>query len=170
MIIRLVEIESVGKSMSINKIGLYLFGILGLILLSASFYLYSGSTNANVIPYSNLERVASGKKVYNRNCASCHGINLEGQVNWRKRDAVGYLPAPPHNETGHTWHHGDQMLFEMIKYGPQKFAGSDYKSKMPGYANKLNDDQIWDVLAFIKSRWPEQIQNRHTRAFGDEKG
>ena len=164
------KIENVVKRMFLNRRSLYLVGMLGFILLGTSLYLNSGATNASGIPYLNAERVASGKQVYEQNCASCHGVNLGGQVNWQKRDAAGYLPAPPHNETGHTWHHDDQMLFEMTKYGPQKFAGSDYKSIMPAYANKLNDDQIWDVLAFIKSKWPEQIQNRHTRAFRDKKG
>jgi mono/diheme cytochrome c family protein len=58
------------------------------------------------------------------------------------------------------------MLFELTKYGPQKFAGADYESKMPAYDGQLTDEEIWNVLAYIKSKWPQQIQNKHTKAFG----
>ena len=58
-----------------------------------------------------------GRSVYSEYCASCHGANLKGQPNWRNRNPNGYLPAPPHDETGHTWHHSDQYLFLMTKYG-----------------------------------------------------
>jgi len=120
---------------------------------------------ADTIPYTDISKVNLGQSVYEQNCASCHGSKLEGQFNWQKRSADGYLPAPPHDETGHTWHHPDQMLFELTKYGLQKFAGADYKSNMPAYSGKLTDDEIWNVLAYIKSRWPDQIQRKHTEAF-----
>ena len=81
----------------------------------------------------------SEKAVYEAHCAACHGDKLQGHANWQIRNADGYLPAPPHDETGHTWHHPDQMLFEFTKYGPQKFAGSDYRSIMPAYENRLSD-------------------------------
>ena len=120
------------------------------------------------IPYLDEQRVSAGKIVYDSNCASCHGAALEGQPNWQKRSSTGYLPAPPHDETGHTWHHPDQMLFEFTKYGPQRYAGADYKSAMPAYEGKLSDEQIWNVLAFIKSQWPEEIQQKHTKAFSQK--
>ena len=46
----------------------------------------------------------NGFNNYQEYCASCHGVNLEGQANWRSRNQDGTLPAPPHDETGHTWH------------------------------------------------------------------
>ncbi|MCB1519142.1 MAG: cytochrome c [Hyphomicrobiaceae bacterium] len=106
--------------------------------------------------------VAQGQRVYQTNCASCHGDRLQGQVrDWRKRDAEGYLPAPPHDASGHTWHHADKVLFEMTKYGPQAFAGSDYRSRMPAYAGTLTDREIIAVLSFIKAQWPPGIRKRH---------
>ena len=128
--------------------------------------LLAHKATAEQIPYADKTKVTAGQAVYEQNCASCHGKNLEGQFNWQKRSKDGYLPAPPHDETGHTWHHPDQMLFELTKYGPQKFAGSDYKSIMPAYGGKLSDEEIWNVLAYIKSKWPKEIQRKHTEAFG----
>ena len=123
---------------------------------------------ASGIPYLDEQKVSAGKIVYDSNCASCHGATLEGQPNWQKRSATGYLPAPPHDETGHTWHHPDQMLFEFTKYGPQRYAGADYKSAMPAYEGKLSDEEIWNVLAFIKSQWPAEIQKKHTEVFSQK--
>lgn len=105
--------------------------------------------------------VQAGSAIYRDECAACHERNREGQPNWRRRDAAGYLPAPPHDETGHTWHHGDQELLDMVKYGPQAVAGADYQTRMPAYRGILSDPEILAVLSFIKSSWPERIIKLH---------
>ena len=66
---------------------------------------------------SDPQLVAHGETLYQQHCASCHGVDLEGQPNWRLRDENGFLPAPPHDASGHTWHHPDQMLFDITKFG-----------------------------------------------------
>ena len=82
-------------------------------------------------------------------------MKLEGQPNWRSRLPNGRLPAPPHDETGHTWHHPDAVLFGDHKYGlvPGNSAPPDYESDMPTFSDVLSDDEIWAVLAYIKSHW-----------------
>lgn len=105
--------------------------------------------------------VARGKEVYGTACASCHGAKLEGQPNWRERGADGLLPAPPHDDSGHTWHHPDAVLFEITKFGVQRFAGADYKSAMPAFDQRLSDNDIIAVLSFIESTWSPQIRQRH---------
>ena len=102
-----------------------------------------------------------GKAIYAENCASCHGVVLEGQANWRQRDAEGYLPAPPHDETGHTWHHPDPYLFLMTKYGIEEMIGKSYPNNMPAYKDKLTDEEILAVLSYIKSTWSSRIQRQH---------
>jgi mono/diheme cytochrome c family protein len=105
--------------------------------------------------------VARGKDVYGAACASCHGANLEGQPNWRERGPDGLLPAPPHDDTGHTWHHPDAVLFEITKFGVQKFAGAGYKSAMPAFDQRLSDADIAAALSFIESTWSPQVRQRH---------
>lgn len=105
--------------------------------------------------------VAMGQRIYAETCAACHGVRLAGEEDWQTRDADGYLPAPPHDESGHTWHHTDQVLFDITKYGVQKFAGTDYKTRMPVYQGILNDNEILAVLSYIKSQWPAEIRRRH---------
>ena len=115
-----------------------------------------------MLDYKNVQLIETGAQLYKSNCASCHGANLEGQPNWRSPGADMKMPAPPHDASGHTWHHTDQMLFRLTKYGLGHVIGDDdYKSNMPAYENVLTDQEIIAVLTFIKSRWPENIQRRH---------
>ncbi|WP_211309214.1 c-type cytochrome, partial [Celeribacter persicus] len=103
-----------------------------------------------------------GQALYSENCASCHGANLEGQPDWRSPGSDGRLPAPPHDRNGHTWHHSDQILFSYTKLGGAELMrqqGSDFDSGMPGFAGKLTDQEIWNILGFIKSTWPERERN-----------
>lgn len=109
----------------------------------------------------NLEQVTRGKGLYEQYCASCHGPNLEGEPNWRRRKPNGRLPAPPHDRTGHTWHHTDEQLFEVTKRGVKPPLVSErYQSDMEGFADKLNDAEILAIIAYIKSRWPQEIRER----------
>lgn len=115
--------------------------------------------------------VASGETVYVEHCASCHGEKLQGEANWRQRKPSGRLPAPPHDKTGHTWHHADKALFNLTKYGPQYVAGPDYQSDMPAFDGILSDDEIMAVLSFIKSTWgirERQAQDEITRNSVDQ--
>lgn len=106
--------------------------------------------------------VAKGSSVYIQHCASCHGQNLEGQPDWQTRDKQGLLPAPPHDQSGHTWHHPDRLLFNITKLGLAKAANlKDYPTRMPDFGGVLTDDDIIAVLSYIKSTWPEEIQKRH---------
>lgn len=106
--------------------------------------------------------IRTGEILYAQHCASCHGARLEGQQDWRKEAAEGVFPAPPHDETGHTWHHGDGLLFAYTKYGGEAtFAArglKGIKSGMPGFGQVLSDQEIWDILAFIKSTWSERVR------------
>jgi len=106
--------------------------------------------------------VERGRGVYDAHCAACHGARLEGQPNWETRLANGRMPAPPHDVSGHTWHHPDAILFGITKHGlvPGKYAPPGYQSDMPAFAGTLSDADIAAVLGFIKSRWPPEIQRR----------
>lgn len=108
-----------------------------------------------VDPYALME----GEAIYKAECASCHGANLEGQPNWRTRRADGKLPAPPHDASGHTWHHPREQLARIVKFGMvPPVAPQGYVSDMPGYGGKLSDKQIDNVLSYIESRWPAEIK------------
>jgi len=106
--------------------------------------------------------VALGADIYAAQCASCHGPDLEGQANWQERGADGKLPAPPHDASGHTWHHPDSQLFDLVKNGlPKEVGGVPYLTDMPAYGGTLADEEILAVLSYIKSRWPADVAAQH---------
>lgn len=138
---------------------------IGAIALAAAliFFVFRSDQVGSVHSGANLRDpavVALGQEVYANNCASCHGENLEGQPDWRRRQPDGRLPAPPHDDTGHTWHHLDVDLFRITKNGVQDIVGPDYKTDMPVFKEILTDDEIWAAIAFIKSKWSERIRLR----------
>ncbi len=114
--------------------------------------------------YTDTGLIRLGREIYGGNCAACHGGNLEGQPNWRSRLPGGTLPAPPHDETGHTWHHPDRQLFAITKCGGAWSAPKGFVSAMPGFGDTLSDREILASLAYIKSRWPAPIRRRQDRA------
>lgn len=102
--------------------------------------------------------IDQGRRLYAVHCAACHGANLEGQPNWQQRLPNGRLPAPPHDASGHTWHHPDDVLLQMTRDGVSSILPG-YESDMPAFAGILTDDEIRAVLAFIRSTWPERERN-----------
>ncbi|MFT6105476.1 MAG: mono/diheme cytochrome c family protein [Paracoccaceae bacterium] len=140
------------------------FGML--VALGAGAYLWTdaaASAKSGAMP-ENVD-IATGQDLYAETCAACHGANLEGQENWQSPGEDGRLPAPPHDETGHTWHHSDQVLFGYTKLGGREMLaaqGMEFDSGMPGFADQLTDQEIWNILGYIKSTWPERIQDVQT--------
>ena len=105
---------------------------------------------------------ARGASIYAAQCASCHGANLQGQPNWRERGPDGLLPAPPHDASGHTWHHPDAVLIRITRDGVAAVAGDpNYRTAMPVYRDQLSDEDIVAVLSWIKSRWPAGVRAKH---------
>lgn len=100
---------------------------------------------------------SDGSALYAEHCAACHGANLEGQPNWRVPNPDGTLPAPPHDDSGHTWHHPDDMLRTYTRLGGQEalrlMGVTGVTSAMPGFGDALDGTQIESILNFIKSRW-----------------
>ena len=117
--------------------------------------------------------LARGAALYGDYCAACHGAALEGQPDWRSPGPDGRLPAPPHDETGHTWHHDDATLFAYTKLGGAAALAAQgvdgFDSGMPGFEDVLSDAEIRDVLEYIKSTWPDReraAQAARTEAAG----
>ncbi|SDZ52545.1 Cytochrome C oxidase, cbb3-type, subunit III [Jannaschia faecimaris] len=137
----------------------------GVALIGAALFVSAQSSAENdrvFLMDKDPDVVTLGAALYQENCASCHGAKLEGQPNWRSPGDDGRLPAPPHDETGHTWHHDVDTLFRLTKYGTGALIGdSGYASNMPIYEGVLSDDEIIAVLSYIKSTWPEEIRARH---------
>ena len=108
--------------------------------------------------------IYEGKVIYLANCATCHGVNLQGNPNWRSgTDKDGQRLPPPLNGTGHTWHHSPEPLFQIIKYG-LKIYDENYEGKMVGNEN-LTNKEIYSLLEYIKSVWPEELRTNYTETY-----
>jgi mono/diheme cytochrome c family protein len=127
----------------------------------ALFYFMTPDKPLRIDPRDD-HQVAIGQRLYATACASCHGASLEGQPNWQRRLPSGRLPAPPHDASGHTWHHSDTQLFRITKLGPAAYPDG-HPTDMPAFGGSLSDDEIAAILAFIKSKWPADIQSRQER-------
>ena len=136
--------------------------VVGGLSFGGAALLRAGSDPApGLFPYRDDVAVARGLGIYHDYCAACHGVELEGQPDWRVPNADGKLPAPPHDATGHTWHHPDAQLFEIVKWGTAAMVGRGYQSDMAGYSDVLTDADILAVMAYIKSTWPQHVIARH---------
>lgn len=131
---------------------------IGLLLGGVSLAIFAGWRYAGTAPTdaASADVIAQGRQVYAAQCAACHGSDLKGQPDWRSPLPSGRLPAPPHDESGHTWHHSDDILFRIVKEGTAAIVGGGYESDMPGFAGVVSDAEIRAVLAYIKSTWPER--------------
>ncbi|MGB3713135.1 MAG: cytochrome c [Candidatus Promineifilaceae bacterium] len=121
----------------------------------------AGTPAPEIPPLSTLvpNEIAVGQEVYAENCAECHGENLEGEADWQQQNEDNSYRSPPHDISGHTWHHGDRVLIESIELGgtrlPDNIGGS---SNMPAFGASLTEEEIKAVLTYIKSAWPEDIR------------
>jgi mono/diheme cytochrome c family protein len=108
-----------------------------------------GGTAVPPVPTLNAAVVTEGKALYAQHCASCHGADLQGAPDWKTRLADGSLPPPSHDSSGHTWHHEDSLLLNIIADG----GDPQHNSKMPAFQATLTEAQMVAILEFIKSTW-----------------
>lgn len=92
------------------------FAVVGVASVSAGVAIFGGVPTSG----GDSEMIAAGKQLYMEHCASCHGRNLEGQPDWRRQLPSGRMPAPPHDASGHTWHHGDRTLARITRRAPAR--------------------------------------------------
>ena len=153
--------------MTFKPPALWAAGLLLVLLVAGVGYLSLRATDRQAAASHSLrpddpQVLRVGARIYTQQCAACHGAKGEGQPDWRDRGADGLLPAPPHDPSGHTWHHPDEQLFAITKQGlAQLINQPDYRTAMPIYGGVLSDDEIVAVLSWIKAQWPPEIRRRH---------
>ena len=154
--------------MTLKPPALWAAGLLALLLVAGAGYFSMRTSNRQAAaPLHSLrpddpQVLRVGARIYAQQCAACHGAKGEGQPDWRDRGPDGLLPAPPHDASGHTWHHPDEQLLAITQQGlAQLINQPDYRTAMPIYGGVLSDDEIVAVLSWIKAQWPPEIRRRH---------
>jgi mono/diheme cytochrome c family protein len=102
-----------------------------------------GASKQSQVPATG-ELIQAGAGLYQANCQVCHG----GATGGKLKD----IP-PPHNANGHTWHHADQQLTDMILNGIT-FSLED--QKMQAFKDRLTEGDVKAILAYIKTWWTEE--------------
>ncbi len=95
-----------------------------------------GAVNPN-----DIAMVERGKGVYTTNCLSCHGADLRGDG----PAGAGMQPPPANFSQPHTMVHSDEDMVYWIEQGKQGTG-------MPGFQSVLSDQDVRDVLAYIKNQ------------------
>lgn len=139
---------------------------IGPLLFGMSVFIGGGAAVAGKIPAPDGEQLAAGRAVYLGYCASCHGENGEGQENWQRRDENGELPAPPHDASGHSWRHSDDMLYRMISRGWRDPFNRTERLTMPAFGAMLSEQEIRDVIAYLKTLWTDEQRVYQDKASG----
>jgi mono/diheme cytochrome c family protein len=95
------------------------------------------------LPYT-AASIALGKRFYLVHCVDCHDQDGKGL---NRRDYNGTPPADLTDPDD--WLHGTspEAIFSSIRDGA--------KEDMPAFKDKLQDEQVWNVVNFLRSLWPE---------------
>lgn len=150
------------------------FRLFALILFSLVGWVAACSGNSTPITFDGRvidnTRIEQGQQLYAQYCAACHGVKGEGQFPNAplEPDTTGRYGAPPHNESGHTWHHDDALLLRYVRAGGMGDPSAFYP--MPAFGEQLSDEQIVSILAYIKSLWTDDqrvYQQQRTEAVNE---
>jgi mono/diheme cytochrome c family protein len=116
----------------------------------------------------NESEIEEGHLIYTQYCAACHGIDGQGQYPEApfEPDRTGRIGAPPHDDTGHTWHHSDVLLIRYVTEGG--FTDPERFHPMPPFGNILSDEQIVFVIAYIKTMWTDEQRVMQRRLTEEE--
>ncbi len=111
-------------------------------LQAMAVYLKEQSTGATALKASKvyLPRLQAGKLVYENNCSSCHQSNGKG-IN-------STVPALAGNDSVNATEPYNVIMAVLEGFQPQGNWGA-----MASFANTLNDDQISDVVNYVRTAW-----------------
>jgi len=68
-----------------------------------------------------------------------------------RRTAAGWSRTPL-DDSAHAWHHPTAVLVKVVREGSPGGQGN-----MPAWKDKLGEQEIRDVVTYIKSLWSEPV-------------
>ena len=105
---------------------------------------YAGGPSLKDLNVSQPERdVLSGRVIYSTICIRCHGVEGKGDGQMKFAPPVADLTSPA--VQGKL----DARLFKSVHDGKSNTA-------MGAWRESLTDDEIWDVLAYVRTLAPER--------------
>ncbi|GHH96952.1 c-type cytochrome [Neobacillus kokaensis] len=98
-------------------------------------------TNGQLFDSKKSKAISAGERLYNENCLACHGGTGKGE---------GKRAGTAINNQHFLNSISNQDLFNYVKFGRQ---GTD----MPAYAKKLSDEDLHNLVSFIREWQTEKI-------------
>ncbi|MEQ8586845.1 MAG: c-type cytochrome [Thalassobaculaceae bacterium] len=120
--------------------------------------------------HTNAAQVGLGHTLYDQHCGYCHGLDLAGKPGWDGDYPEGRRPPLPLDGTAPTWRLSDRDLFDVIKYGGQPFSPPTYVNEMPAFEAELADADVWAIIAYMKSHWPDEALTRQREITAEQQG
>ena len=111
----------------------------------------SGTVPAQEVPHSFLiqkENIVAGQELFHRLCRECHGTLGEG----RNQRAERFVPPAPDFHEHHYAQSDPAYLFWRIEEGKRAEPFRSRGSVMPFWKPHLSDEQIWQLVAYLKQR------------------
>ncbi len=130
---------------------------LAILLISAGIFITSRSTAAvpdplsaadakqlkDPVPYAKTS-IGLGKRLFLQNCTGCHGDDGKAEL------AVVAEATDLTQPKGYKDGTAEGELFRNIRDG----AGS----QMPPFKDTLNEQEIWNLVNFVRSLWPDAMR------------
>lgn len=106
---------------------------------------------------ASLDALVRGARLYQENCAQCHGPEAQGHPDWRNPQVIA---APPLDGSGNAWKRSRQDLIAIVKNG----ASRNGVPAMPAWNGRLSDQDIGDITAWYQALWPAEVYDRWRKA------
>jgi len=106
---------------------------------------------------ASLDSLVRGARLYQENCAQCHGPEAQGHPDWQNPQVVA---APPLDGTGNAWKRSRQDLIDIVNNG----ANRNGVPAMPAWKGRLSDHDIEDIITWFQALWPPEVYDRWRKA------
>ena len=105
--------------------------------------------------------LARGARLFEKNCALCHGPQAQGHPDWQTPSDGHFAAAPPLDGTGNDWKRSRAELAATILNGVKR--KTDNAEVMPAWKGRLSERDVEDVINWMQSLWPAQVYDTWTK-------
>lgn len=98
-----------------------------------------------------------GGRLYQENCAECHGPQAQGHPDWPNPRVNA---APPLDGHGDVWQRRKQDLIAIVNNGVSRQG----QPVMPAWKGRLSERDIEDIIAWYQALWPADVYDRWLKA------
>ena len=106
---------------------------------------------------SSLDNLVRGARLYQENCAQCHGPEAQGHPDWQNPQVIA---APPLDGSGNAWKRSRLDLIAVVKNG----ASRNGVPAMPAWNGRLSDQDIEDIISWFQALWPADVYENWRKA------